>query len=186
MMVFGLPIEELYMYSLLAAGAVTVLYVFFGDVTDFGEALPVLNPMVILAFITFGAAIGLLLESATSFNEWSVLGIAVMGSAVLDLLLYFCILLPLSSAGSSSAYAEEPLPGQVANVVIPIPVDGYGEVVLETYTGMISKRATGYENEAIDQDEKVLIIEVNDDTLYVQAYKPLDFIEKIKLAREIQ
>ena len=185
MMAFGLPIEELYMYILLAAGAVTVLYVFFGDITDVGEALPVLNPTVILAFITFSAAIGLLLETATSFNEWAVLAIAAMSAAVLVLLLYFFILLPLSSAESSIAYSEESLPGQVANVIIPIPVDGYGEVVLETYAGMISKRATGYDNEAIDQDEKVLIIEVNDGTLYVQAYKPLDFTEKIKLTRGI-
>ena len=185
MMIFGLPMEQLYMYILLAAGALTVFYVFFGDIADMGEALPIFNPTVILAFITFGAAIGLLLETATEFNSWSVLGIAAMGSAVLDLLLYFFILLPLSSAESSIAYSEESLPGQVAKVIIPIPVDGYGEVVLETYAGMISKRAAGYDNEAIDQDEKVLIIEVNDGTLYVQAYKPLDFTEKIKLTRGI-
>lgn len=185
MLIFGLPMEQIYMYVLLAAGALTVLYVFFGDIADFGEALPMFNPTVVLAFITFGAAIGFLLETATQFNEWSVLMIAAALAAVLDLLLYFFILLPLSSAESSIAYSEDSLPGQVANVIIPIPVDGYGEVVLETYAGVISKRATGYDNEAIGQDQKVLIIEVNDSTLYVQAYEPLDFTKEMKLTRGI-
>lgn len=185
MIVFGLSMEQLYMYILLAAGALTVLYVFFGDIAELGEALPVFNPTVILAFITFGSAIGLLLETATTLNEWTVLGIAAGAAAILDLCLYFFILLPLSTAESSIAYSEDSLPGQVANVIIPIPADGYGEVVLETYAGMISKRATGYDNEAIGQDQKVLIIEVNNGTLYVQAYEPLNFTEKIKLTRGI-
>lgn len=185
MIVFGLPMEQLYMYILLVAGGLTVLYVFFGDIADVGEALPVFNPAVILAFVTFGSAIGFLLETATELNEWPVMAIAAGAAVVLDLLLYFFILLPLSSAESSIAYSEESLPGQVANVIIPIPVDGYGEVVLETYAGMISKRAAGYDNEAIGQDQKVLIIEVNDGTLYVQAYEPLDFTKKIKLTRGI-
>ena len=185
MFIFSLPMEQVYMYILLAAGALTVLYVFFGDIADPGDALPVFSPTVILAFITFSAAIGFLLEVATEFNEWSVLGIAAMAAVLLDILLYFFILLPLSSAEASIAYSDESLPGQVAKVILPIPVDGYGEVVLETYAGMISKRATGYDNEAISQDEKVLIIEVNEGTLYVRAYEPLDFTKKIKLTRGI-
>ncbi|MBT2570587.1 hypothetical protein [Planococcus sp. ISL-110] len=172
MLIFSLSMEQLYMYLLLAAGALTVLYVFFGDIADLGEALPVFNLHVILAFITFGSAIGLLLESATELNEWTVLAIAAGVAATLDLFFYVFILVPLSSAESSIAYSEDLLPGQVGRVIIPIPVDGYGEVVLENYAGMISKRATGYDNEAIGQDQKVLIIEVNDGTLYVQAYKP--------------
>ena len=175
MLIFDLQMERIYMYILLAAGALTVLYVFFGDIAGFGEVLPMFKPTVVLAFIIFGAALGFLLETATQFNEWSILLIAAAVAAVLDLLFYFFILLPLSAAESATAYSEDSLPGQVANVVIPIPVDGYGEVILETYAGAISKRATGYDNEAIGQDQKVLIIEVNDSTLYVQAYKPLDF-----------
>ncbi|AQU78177.1 MULTISPECIES: hypothetical protein [Planococcus] len=185
MEVFGFPMEQLYMYILLAAGALTVLCVFFGEVAEFGEGFPVFNPIVILAFVTMGSAIGFLLETATTFDEWSVLGIAVVAAVLLDLLLYFFILLPLSSAESSIAYSEDSLPGQVANVITPIPVDGYGEVVLETYAGMISKRAAGYDNEAIGQDEKVLIVEVNDGTLYVRAYVPVNFGKKTKMARGI-
>ena len=63
----------------------------------------------------------------------------------------------------------------MGKVIIPIPIDGYGEVVIETYSGMISKRAAGYDNEAIDQERQVLIIEVCDGTLYVRDYEPITF-----------
>lgn len=183
MMIFGVSMEQLYMYILLAAGALTVLHVFFGGMIDLGDVLPAFNPTVILAFLTFGAAIGFLLETATAFDEWSVLGLAIMGATLLAILLYFFILLPLSSAESAIVHSEELLSGQVANVIVPIPEDGYGEVVLETYEGTISKRATSYDNEAIDRDEKVTIIEISNDTLYVQVCEPFNVTKKLEFTR---
>ncbi|EGA91162.1 hypothetical protein GPDM_01345 [Planococcus donghaensis MPA1U2] len=180
---FGMPMEQLYMYILLVAGALTVLCVFFGEAVEFKSAWPLFSPIVILAFVTFGSAIGFLLETATAFNEWSVLWISILAAGFLDLLLYFLILLPVSSA--TSAHSEESLSGQVATVSVPIPKDGYGEVLIETYSGVILRRAAGYNNEAIAQDEKVMIVEVSEGTFYVQIYGSLDFREKTKWANDI-
>jgi membrane protein implicated in regulation of membrane protease activity len=178
MELFGLAMEQLYMYTLLIAGALTVIYVFFGDMADGGEAMPFLNPTVILAFFTLAAATGYLLEIGTGLDGGAILGISLAAAAFLDILLYFFVLLPLSSAEASIAYTDESLLGKVARVIIPIPADGYGEVVMETYGGMIAKRATGYDNEAIGQDEKVLVIDIKDNTLYVRAYEPVNFGNK--------
>ena len=79
--------------------------------------------------------------------------------------------MPLKSAEVSLAYTEESLGGQVGKVIVPIPVDGYGEIVIETVNGIISKRATGFENEAIEYDEQVLIIEAKEGTVYVKKYE---------------
>lgn len=178
MLVFGLPMELIYMYVLLASGALTILYVFFVDITEFRGSFTMLNLAVILAFFLFGSAVGFLMETATELNGWKILAVSAGTAAVLDLLLYYFILLPLSGGELSSSYSEEVLPGQVASVITPIPVDGYGEVVVEGCAGMISKRATCYDNEAIGQDEKVWIVEVNDGILYVQAGKPVSFLKK--------
>jgi len=172
MELFSLDVEQVYMYGLLIAGGLTLLYVLFGDMADAGEGLPLLNPAVLLAFFTLFFAIAILLEKASGLNSLSILLISAVASVVLDILFYFFILLPLKSAEASIAYTEESLLGQVAKVIIPIPSDGFGEVVLETYGGMISKRATGYDNEPIAQDEQVLIIEIDDGTLYVREYQP--------------
>lgn len=178
MELFGLAMEQLYMYTLIIAGALTVLYVFFGDIADGGEALPFLNPTVILAFFTLAAATGYLLEIGTGLGSTAIIAIALATAVFLDILLYFFVLLPLSSAEASIAYTEQSLLGQVAKVIVPIPEDGYGEVVMETYGGMIAKRAAGYDNEAIAQDEQVLVIDVKDNTLYVRAYEPVIFNNK--------
>lgn len=172
MELFGLEIGQLYMYGLLIAGGLTILYVLFADMADAGDGLPFLNPAVLLAFFTLFFAIAFLLERATGLGSLTVIGIAAIAAIVLDILFYLFILVPLKSAEASIAYTDESLLGQVAKVIIPIPVDGYGEIVLETYAGMISKRAAGYDNEAIAQDEQVLIIEIRDGTLLVRGYKP--------------
>ncbi|WP_033543754.1 NfeD family protein [Planococcus sp. CAU13] len=172
MELFGLEIGQVYMYGLLITGALTLLYVLFADMADAGDGLPFLNPAVLLAFFTLFFAIAFLLERATGLDSATVIAIAAVAAVVLDILFYIFVLLPLKSAEASIAYTEESLLGQVARVIVPIPADGYGEVVLETYAGMISKRATGYNNEPIAQDEQVLIIEIADGTLFVREYEP--------------
>lgn len=71
----------------------------------------------------------------------------------------------------SLAYTEESLEGQVGKVIVPIPTNGYGEIVIESVNGIISKRATGFENEPIDYDQQVLIIEAKEGTVYVKKYE---------------
>lgn len=151
-----------------------VLFLFFGDVIDgVGEGIPFFNPAVILSFLTFFAAIGFIFESLTSFSSIVIIAFATIISTVLSVLLYFFILLPLKSAEVSMAYTDESLAGQIGKVIVPIPVDGFGEVVIETVNGLISKRAVGFDNEEIEYNQQVLIVEVKEGTVYVRAYEPM-------------
>ena len=61
----------------------------------------------------------------------------------------------------------------MGKVIVPIPKDGFGEIVIETINGVISKRAVGYDNEEIEYDKQVLIIEVENGTFLVKEYVPL-------------
>lgn len=176
--VFGFSMEQLYMYTLLLAGALTVLCVFFGEDPDSEKVVRVFQPVLIFSFFTCSSAIGFLLETATEFNEWSVLGISVLAALLLNFLLSFFVLFPCSYERNTQI--EESLSGQVGNVTTHIPVDGYGEVVFETYAGKFSKRATGYSNESFDQNEKVVVLEVSEDTLYVRAYQTIDLERQTK------
>ncbi|MBH9787613.1 hypothetical protein FE576_20160, partial [Clostridioides difficile] len=103
-------------------------------------------------------------------SVWNIIAACIIG-AILSSIFYLFVLVPLRSADVSLAYTEESLGGQLGRVIVPIPVDGFGEVVIETTSGMISKRATGYDNEAIDYDETVLVVDVKDGTLFVRTYE---------------
>lgn len=176
MELFGLPIVQVYLYVLIIAASITILYVFFGDVVEgVGEGIPFLDPAVILSFITFTSAAGYILELVVNWNSGVILSVAIAIAVVLDLLLYFFVLLPLSSAEVSMAYTDESLLGQVGRVIVPIPVDGYGEIVIDAVNGRINKRATGYENHAIDYGKEVLILEVESGTFIVKEYEPFRF-----------
>ena len=59
----------------------------------------------------------------------------------------------------------------MGKVSISIPEKGFGEVVIESYSGMISKPAASFENTAIPQGAEILVIEVKDGVLNVMPYK---------------
>ena len=176
MELFGMPIVQVYLIVLIVAGLATLLYIFFSDMAEgIGEVSPFLDPAVVLAFITLASAAGYLLELVTSMNSGIIMIIAIIIALVLDFLLYFFVLLPLRSAEVSLAYTDESLAGQVGKVIVPVPVDGFGEIVIETVSGILSKRAAGYENKAIEYGKEVLIIEVKNGTFIVKEYEPFRF-----------
>ena len=176
MELFGMTINELYMPILIISGIVTLLYLFFSDLTDgSGELFPLLDPAVLLPFITLTATWGYVLELATELNSGLILIVSIGAAAILDFLLYFFILLPLRSAEVSLAYTDESLAGEVGKVIVPIPADGFGEIVIETVNGLLSKRASGYENIPIDYGKEVLIIDVKLGTFIVKEYEPFRF-----------
>lgn len=165
-------IEQFFLYGLIGIGLITILYVLFADAID-GMDNGIFNPTTVLSFLLFICASGFILLKLTDWDEKIVIIVALIISSILTFLLYFFILVPLASAEVSTAYTNESLQGQVGRVIVPIPSDGFGEIVIETVNGIISKRATGYDNEEIGYDKKVLIIDVEKGTFLVKEYVPL-------------
>lgn len=165
-------IEQVLLYGLIGIGLITILYVLFADAVD-GMDSGIFNPTTILSFLLFICASGFILLKLTDWNEKIVIVAALIISSILTFLLYFFILVPLASAEVSTAYTNESLQGQVGRVIVPIPSDGFGEIVIETINGIISKRAAGFDNEEIEYDKQVLIIDVKSGTFLVKEYVPL-------------
>jgi len=171
MEIFGLPITSFYLLVLLGMGIITLLYVLFGDVLEgIGEGIPFLNPILILVFIIFLSAIGYLLESLTDVNSFIIVGIATLGSFFLTTLLNVFVLVPLSSAEESLAYTEESLKGRLGKTIVPIPKDGFGEVLIENKSGRIAKAAASFDNTEIKEGMTVIVIDVKDGNLYVRPF----------------
>ncbi|CAG9609485.1 hypothetical protein [Pseudoneobacillus rhizosphaerae] len=173
--IFGLSIEAFYLTVLIITGGITLLYLLFGDFLEgIAEATGFLNPTLILAFVTFTSASGYIFELLTTFNHVLIISISVIIAIILDVLLNVFILIPLSKAEESLVYTTQSLRGRVGDVIIPIPVDGFGEVILKSASGTIAKSAVSFENKAIAEGQKVLIIEVKDGVLKVLPYENKD------------
>jgi membrane protein implicated in regulation of membrane protease activity len=174
---FGYSIEMIYLTTLIVIGCCTILYLFFSDITDGSfEAIPFVDPAVILSFITFTAAIGYFFERFFSFSSLIIFVIAIILSALFTALLYYFLLVPLRSAEVSLVYTDESLEGQLAKVIVPVPLNGFGEIVIETVNGIISKRAASYHDVEIPYDSQVLIIEMREGTAFIAVYENGKFI----------
>ncbi|MBS4175019.1 hypothetical protein [Bacillus sp. FJAT-49736] len=172
MTIFGTPIETIYLILLIVSGVLTILYIFFGDALHgVGEAVSYLHPTLVLSFITFFSASGYIFELATSISSGLIIAISAIIALILDSLLNMFVLIPLSSAEESLAYTEESLKGRIGKVIISIPEDGFGEVVIESNSGTIAKPATGVNNNPIEEGKQVLVIEVKSGVLYVVSYE---------------
>ncbi|MCU9614485.1 hypothetical protein OEV98_13145 [Caldibacillus lycopersici] len=171
MELFGMPIQNVYLWVLLIAGALTLLYILFGDFLDaVGEGIPFLNPVIILVFLIFHSASGYVMEQVTAMNSWLIMILSALLSVLLTALLHIFVLVPLSSAEESLAYTDESLKGRLGTTIIPIPKDGYGEVLIESNSGRIAKSAVSFEQEEIGEGIKVLIVDVQKGVLYVTPY----------------
>ncbi|GGA87286.1 hypothetical protein [Ornithinibacillus halotolerans] len=171
MTIFGIDIQTIYLTTLIISGCLIVLYLFFGDVLDaVGEGVPFLNPTLILAFIVFLSSSGYVLELVTPLSSLFILLISIGFALVMDVLLNFFILIPLSSAEESLAFTEESLKGRVGKIIISIPKDGFGEIVIDGKSGMISRPAKSYENVSISEGTEVLVLEIIDGVMYVIPY----------------
>lgn len=169
---FGYSIETIYLTVLIVIGCCTILYLFFADFADVSiESIPLLDPAVILSFITFTSAAGYLLERFFNLSSIVNFVIALLIAGLLTALLYYFLLIPLRSAEVSLAYTDESLESQVGKVIVPIPIDGFGEIVIETVNGIISKRAASFHQVEIPYDTQVLIIEMRDGTAMVAIYE---------------
>lgn len=170
--IFGTNIESIYLWILIISGCLIVLYLFFGDLlSGVADVLPIFNPVLILAFFTFFAATGFSLESLTALQQTFIIIISSLVGVILAVLLHIFVLVPLSSAEESLVYREESLKGRVGTVIIPIPEDGYGEVLIESNSGRIAKPAGSFKNKAIQEGCKILVIEIEKGVLYVIPYE---------------
>lgn len=168
MELFGASIQSVYLTTLIIAGALTLLYILFSDILEgLAEIIPFINPALILAFITFFSASGFVFELLTSFNSLLIIIFSVLIALLLDTLLNIFVLVPLSSAEESLVYSSNSLRGRVGKVIIPIPEDGFGEVLLKSNSGTIAKSAVSFKGQPIAEGEHVLVVDVQDGVIHV-------------------
>lgn len=172
MELFGTSIENVYLIVLILSGILTILYLFFGDLLEsIGEITPFFNPALILSFLTFFSASAYITEIASSLSPVLIIIISIVIAFILTSVLNLFVFIPMKSAEESLSYTEESLKGRVGKLILSIPLDGYGEIVIESKSGTISKPAASYDNQEIQAGNRVLVIEVENGVLYVTPYE---------------
>lgn len=172
MEIFGFSLPTIYIALLFISGIFVLLYALFGDIIEgLDEGIPFFNPILIGSFVIFVSAIGYVLEIATSWSSLIILIIAGVVGFLLTTCLNLFVLLPMKSAEHSLAITDESLKGKIGKTIIPIPEDGFGEVLLESVSGRIAKSAKSFDGKEIPEGTQVLVVNVKDGVLYVIPYE---------------
>lgn len=175
MELFGWPLETIYLYGLVISGAITILYLFFGDLLDgVMEGIPFINPTLIFSFMAIFSASSYLAEVFTEINSAIIAGFSALIAIILVTLLNVFLLVPLSNAEETLVYKESDLRGRIGTVITAVPVDGYGEVLIESVSGRIAKPAVSFTKTEIPYGKKVIVIDIEKGVLQVKVYEELE------------
>lgn len=163
-----MDVSTLYLYALAAAACGVLLSVVFSDLIPGIDQI--FHPTLILSFVILTSAFGFGLEHLTSLGSLVILLISAGISLILTSLLHLFIFVPLAKAEQSISFSEQTLEGRSAIVILPIPEDGYGEILVDDVSGRIAKSAVLFEGPALAQGTKVIIIEIKQSVAHVMTY----------------
>ncbi|WP_460235419.1 NfeD family protein [Bacillus cereus] len=171
MQLWGMDIQTIYLYALIICGSLSLLYMLFGDLLHAigGDISPgsVLNPTVVLSFFAILGASGYIFETTSSMASITILVISTLIALVLVSIIHFFILAPLSKAEQNTASRMEDSKGKVGEVIITIPEDGLGEVLLKSKFGNNGQPAKSSDNSEIPEGSQVKVVGIEDGVVLV-------------------
>lgn len=179
--------EQLF-WACLAGGVLFALVtVVFGDlisnaidgVLDFlsVDGLWKIRPMVLVSGITSFGGAGLLLTRYTALGSlWSSV-IALAAAIGLSILVFVVYVRPMENSENSTAFSIRELSGLIGEVLVPIPPRGYGEVLLKVGAGHTNQIAASFDGDTLAAGERVVVVEVRDDTLFVSRLDEIPAID---------
>ncbi|MFD1177010.1 NfeD family protein [Paenibacillus puldeungensis] len=130
-------------------------------------SLDFLKPVVTASVVTgFGGA-GIILSRYTGLSAVTVVIFALLIAVVLGLIIYFAYVKPMENSENSTAYSEAELPGKVGEVTVPIPQEGYGEVMLKLVGGNTLHIAVSWDRREIPAGTIVVVVDVKDGIVQV-------------------
>ncbi|WP_028611151.1 membrane protease regulatory membrane protein [Paenibacillus harenae] len=169
--------ETLFWACLIGGIIYAVISVVFGDwlgllfdgALDFLslEGHSWLSPMSFVGGITVFGGAGILFERYSGFGITTILILSLLIAILAGVAVFFLYVRPMENSESSIAFSLHSLPGMLAEVLVPIPASGYGEVMVKVGAGFTNQIAASFDKVDIAGGSQVVVVEVKDSTLYV-------------------
>lgn len=158
---------ELLFWSCFVGGALyTLISTLFGDllggIFDF-LAVDFLKPIVSASALTTFGGSGILLIRYTSMSTIVIVTLSVLIALILSVVIYFGYVKPMEKSENSIGFSTSELPGKLGEVTVPIPVSGYGEVMIKLVSGNTLHIASSWDCKEILAGRLVVVVNVEDD-----------------------
>ncbi|GIP14444.1 hypothetical protein J40TS1_00860 [Paenibacillus montaniterrae] len=169
--------ETLFWVCFLIGVLYTLIVIIFGDAlsgavdasTEWLQVshLPILQPTTLIGGLTIFGGAGILMSRFTSLAMLAIAAIALAAAAIGVVFIYYFYVKPMSNAEMSLSYSIVELIGKQAQVTVPIPAEGYGEVIVKTAGGIVNHTAASFDQIAIGSEATVVVIDLDDGVLLV-------------------
>lgn len=169
--------ETLFLSCLIGGILYALVSVIFGD--WLGQALDGafdflsldghswLSPTALVGGITVFGGAGVMLQRYTAWGSAAIVTAALFLALLAGTAVFFLYIKPMEESENSIAFSLNGMSGMLGDVLVPIPAQGYGEVMVKVGAGFTNQIAASFEGVEIAGGSRVVVVEVRDSTLYV-------------------
>ncbi|MBO9129166.1 NfeD family protein [Bacillus sp. 165] len=171
MSAWGYGILDIYLLGLITMGGIALLFLIFGDILDAIANIGLgtsLSLTMLFSFFAILCGTGYILEYLLSWGSLSIFIIAFLSAFISVLLMKIFIFVPISRSEQNTAFTLQDLIGQKGEVLITIPVNGMGEVFIQSKFGSNGMSAKSVRHREIRQGAMVSITAIEDGVLIVE------------------
>lgn len=133
-----------------------------------GDHLEWLQPTLVVTWLTvFGGSGVLSTYYYTDFDARMTLAVSLLTATVLCKVFYFTYVKPMRNSENSTGVFLKDLMEKTGEVIVPVPADGYGEVLIRVGAGNTNQIAASSDHIGLAVGCKVVVVDIKDGVLYV-------------------
>ncbi|MFD1773301.1 NfeD family protein [Paenibacillus rhizophilus] len=132
-----------------------------GGMLDF-LSFDALNPSVLAGGITVFGGAGILLTEYSGLTNDAILVLSLLISVFLSVLLYLGFVKPMNKSEMSTGFSMSELPGKIGEIIVPVPAQGFGEVMVRFGPANTLHTAASFDHRTLPAGTRVVIVEVSE------------------------
>lgn len=132
-----------------------------GGMLDF-LSFDALSPTVLAGGVTVFGGAGILLTRYSGLANEAVLVLSLLISVFMSLLLYLGFVRPANKSEVSTGFSMRDLPGKIGEITVPVPAQGYGEVMVKFGPANTLHTAASFDRRTLPAGTKVVVVEVSE------------------------
>ncbi|MNW53613.1 putative membrane protein YuaF [compost metagenome] len=130
-------------------------------------AVDFLKPIITASAITTFGGSGILLTRYTNINSVTIVILSILIALMLSVVIYFAYVKPMENSENSVGYSSQELPGKLGEVTVPIPVNGFGEVMIKMVSGNTLHIASSWDDREIAVGTLVVVVNTKEGVVQV-------------------
>lgn len=125
------------------------------------------KPVVLASGITVFGGTGIMVVKYTDLSSMPQVVISLLAAILLSIAVYFGYVRPMENSENSTGFSIKEMSGRIGEVTVPVPAQGYGEVMVKVGAGNTLHIASSFDKKPVAAGVRVVIVEVDEGVLRV-------------------